>query len=334
MQKRSYKGRKTSYTTAYRLTQTGDVFPVYELPLLLFCAVFLLFVIDVFRVLYATYANTTVPSPAAVISDKLSYLNEFLYTENHKEDKAFAPLTTEGRVILAGSRDRKVVALTFDGDMTYAMKSAVESGEVASYYDRKLFEILNQTQTKATLFLSGLFVELYPDVTRELAENPLFELSNHSYSHPTFHGSCYGLPVSPYTDEEEIMRTEQLLKNVTGAQNNFFRFPGGCYSEEDIDIVEKSGLRVVHWDVVADDGFNNNKQAIIDKVVNNVQNGSIIVMHMNGYPNEPQTAAAMPEIVDQIRKKGYEFVTLSELLSPHSAQAANIKNFIRIESGT
>lgn len=332
MSQRSYGRRQASYTASVRVLQPEIPVSLYELFFLLFFAIFLLFVLDIFRSFYSTYANAALPSPAAIISDKLLYARGVLYSPK-KVEKAPVPLVNEQRVILAGPRDRKVVALTFDGDMTYAMKSAVESGEVVSYYDRKLFEILNHTQTKATLFLSGLFIELYPDITRELAANPLFELSNHSYSHPSFHGSCYGLPSTPFSEAQEIAKTDRLLREVAGVENRFFRFPGGCYSQEDVETAEMLGLRVVHWDVVADDGFNDNKQAIVDKVVNNVQNGSIIVMHMNGYPNEPQTAAAMPEIVDKIRQKGFEFVTLSELLSPKSPTAVNIRDYIAIESG-
>ena len=113
-------------------------------------------------------------------------------------------------MIFHGPRDKKKVALTFDADMTPEMKYSLETGEVVSYVDNRLIDILQSTQTKATLFLTGLWIETYPDKTRELGANPLFELASHSYSHPSFDGTCYGLrQISDVEDGEEIQRAER-----------------------------------------------------------------------------------------------------------------------------
>jgi len=224
-------------------------------------------------------------------------------------------LMDSGDVIFHGPRDKKKIALTFDAEMTDGMKQALISGKVKSSYDGRIVDILNKTQTKATLFLTGQWIELYPDVTRELAKNPLFEFGSHSYNDSSFHGFCYGLKQIPNSlNIEQIGSAEKLLREYIGIDNRLFRFPGGCYSKEDVATVKQANDTVVHWDVKGSDGFNNNTSQIIHNVVDNVQNGSIIILHMNGAPTAPKTADALPEIISTLKTKGFEFVKVNELL--------------------
>lgn len=234
---------------------------------------------------------------------------------NFTKDLFTSPLAGDN-VILHGSRYNKEIALTFDADMNEYMKSLYESGQVTSYYDPYVVNTLIQKKTKATFFLTGMWIELYPQQTKSFASNPLFELENHSYNHPSFDGYCYGLPqISDSQDRSEVEKTQKLLKDIAGVDNTYFRFPGGCYSRRDVRIIEKLGFQVVHWDVVSGDAFNNDAAAIVQNVITHVKNGSIIIMHLNGPPNAPQTAQALPIIIDQLRQKGFIFVKVSELLN-------------------
>ena len=218
-------------------------------------------------------------------------------------------------VIFHGSRDKKKIALTFDAEMTDGMKADLVSGRVKSSYDKRIIDILSQTKTKATLFLTGLWIEIYPQITKELSENPLFELGSHSYTDSSYYGFCYGLKQIPNTVKiEDIGATEKLLREHAGIDNRLFRFPGGCYTPADVKLVNEANDTVVHWDVSASDGFNTNIQQIIHNIVDNTQNGSIIIMHLNGAPNSPKTADALPTIISTLKAKGFEFVKVSELL--------------------
>lgn len=218
-------------------------------------------------------------------------------------------------VISHGSRDRKMIALTFDADMNPYMKHLHDEGKVKSWYNKDVITALEETQTPATLFLAGMWIEMYPEVTKELAANPLFELANHSYSHPSFDGTCYGLKQLADTDDEaEIQKTQVLLKEYTGVDNRYFRFPGGCYGKKDLEAVSQLGLRTVHWDVVGNDGFNKSPEKIEHNILSRVQNGSIIVLHMHGGPNAPETGVILPTIIKTLRAEGYAFVKVSELL--------------------
>ncbi len=219
-------------------------------------------------------------------------------------------------VILHGPRDKKQIALTFDAEMTDGMKAAYVSGTVKSSYDKRIIDILNKTKTKATLFLTGMWIELYPKETEEFARNPLFELGSHSYTDSSYHGACFGLKeLSRALAMEDLGTTEKLLRERAGVDNQLFRFPGGCYSPDDVKLVNQIGDTVVHWDTVGEDGFNENTNQIIRNVVDRTQNGSIIVLHMNGAPTAPKTADALPAIIKELTSKGFEFVKVSELLN-------------------
>jgi peptidoglycan/xylan/chitin deacetylase (PgdA/CDA1 family) len=219
-------------------------------------------------------------------------------------------------VIFHGPRDKKNIALTFDAEMTDNMRANVISGRVKSSYDQRIIDILIKTNTKATLFLTGMWIELYPDITKQLSQNPLFELGSHSYTDSSYSGFCYGLHVLPNTLKiEDIGATEKLLREHAGIDNQLFRFPGGCYTPSDVKLVNEANDIVVHWDVVGADGFNTNANQIIHNVVDNVQNGSIIILHMNGTPTAPKTADALPIIISQLKARGYVFVKINELLN-------------------
>ena len=218
-------------------------------------------------------------------------------------------------VIFHGSRDSKKIALTFDAEMTDGMKADLVSGRVKNSYDKRIIDVLNQTKTKATLFLTGLWIEINPTLTKELSQNPLFELGSHSYTDSSYFGFCYGLKQLPNTVKiEEIGATEKLLREHAGIDNKLFRFPGGCYTPADVKLVNEANDTVVHWDVSGSDGFNVNAQQVVHNVVDNTRNGSIIILHLNGAPYSPKTADALPTIISTLKNKGFEFVKVSELL--------------------
>lgn len=232
-----------------------------------------------------------------------------LYKESQNDSQSL------NGVITHGQRDSKKIALTFDAEMTQGMKDMLEARNASSSIDQRIIETLTKTNTKATIFLTGMWIEMYPQETKLLADNHLFEIGSHSYADYSFAGNCYGLPkISHEQTIEQVGATELLLKTYAGVQNKLFRFPGGCYSEENLQTIKATGDIVVHWDVSGDDGFTNDTQQIIKNVVDCVQNGSIIILHLNGSPTAPKTADALPTIITTLKKRGYLFVKISELL--------------------
>jgi peptidoglycan-N-acetylglucosamine deacetylase len=211
--------------------------------------------------------------------------------------------------------DKKIVALTFDADMTPGMLSELRSKKVASWYNEKVIAALRQDQVPATLFMTGLWIEAYSDITHELSADPLFELGSHSYSHGAFHSPCYTLfPIPEAKQADEIQKTDALLKKYTVSYKKYFRFPGLCYDDASAKKVTDQGYTVIGGDVDGADAFVNSPKWTASDIVTNVHPGSIVVLHMHGGHNAPDTAAALPDAIKRLRAEGYTFVKVSDLL--------------------
>ena len=218
-------------------------------------------------------------------------------------------------VIAHGSREKRVVALTFDADMTPGMLRRLKRGSVKSWYDERSVEFLKTNAVTATVFVTGLWAQTYPEVVRALSQDPLFEIGNHSFTHAAFRTPCYHL--APVRDKKaEVTETQETLRQLTGRSPAFFRFPGGCYSPEDVGLIHSYGLRIVGWDVNSGDAFSSDAAGIAERVVRTAQNGSIIVMHLDGGPNAPATSRALPLIVKGLKDRGFSFASVSQLISP------------------
>jgi peptidoglycan/xylan/chitin deacetylase (PgdA/CDA1 family) len=168
--------------------------------------------------------------------------------------------------------------------------------------------------------MTGMWAEMYPAATRQLAGDSNFEIGNHSYSHPAFHAPCYRLGwVSRAAQAQQITFAQQAIQRVTGLTPRYFRFPGGCYDRQALDLVHASGLIPVQWSVNSLDAFNPHSQQIASIVLSSVKPGSIVVMHLLGGPNAPGTPGALRLIVPALQRRGYRFVTVSELLAAGKA---------------
>jgi peptidoglycan/xylan/chitin deacetylase (PgdA/CDA1 family) len=206
--------------------------------------------------------------------------------------------TVEPGLIRHGDRSRPLVALTFD---------ACQSSERETGYDAAIIRTLTETQTAATLFLGGLWVQSHLTQTQVLAAVPYFELGNHSWSHLNF----AELPTEEIT--AEITKTQEILVRVTGRVPTLFRLPGGTYGPGALEVIAGLGLRAIQWDVVTGDPNPNVlAEDIVRAVTTRAQNGSIVIMHMNG--RGWHTAEALPAIIDELSRQGFRFVTISELL--------------------
>lgn len=219
-------------------------------------------------------------------------------------------------VIEHGPRDKKIAALTFDADMTPPMYLLLKKGIVKSWYNKAIKDTLDREQVKATVFLGGLWTKAYPKEAYELAHDPLIEIGNHSYNHHAFTVGCYGLGViNNAADKDEVGTAQKAIFDATGITPKYFRFPGGCFDRVDIETVAKMGLKIVHWDTAAGDGFNKNADSIVRKVEGSVQNGSIVVFHIHDGSFAPKTNDALIKIIPDLKKRGFEFVTISEMIS-------------------
>ncbi|GIE31130.1 hypothetical protein Ait01nite_041750 [Actinoplanes italicus] len=214
-----------------------------------------------------------------------------------------------------GSRELKRVALTFDADMTDAMSARLRRGEVKSYANLRLLGLLEQRRIPATFFVTGQWAEEYPEVTRRIAGNPLFEVANHSYEHAAFTGDCYNLPrVEPADMTEDVAKTFRVIEPFGGRQTRYFRFPGLCHDRAALRALAPLGVTVVDGDVVSGDPFARGPDPVVKAVLSQVKPGSVIILHVTE-ANALYTDDALPAILAGLRRRGLEPVTLSELLA-------------------
>jgi peptidoglycan/xylan/chitin deacetylase (PgdA/CDA1 family) len=208
------------------------------------------------------------------------------------------PLKGEPVLITRGAPTGTAVAITFDACATKTQGYG---------FDRPIFEVLERERVPATIFVSGRWVESHPDVMSELVANPLIEFGDHSYDHP------HMTRLTPEQMGREIDQTEAALGRF-GKRSVAFRPPFGDVSRGLLQVVHDKQLPAVSWDVVSGDPAASTTAAgMIRTVVHGTRPGSIIIFHING--RAPKTAEALPEILRELRARGFTFVHLSELLA-------------------
>ena len=230
------------------------------------------------------------------------------------------PSPGPSRIVLGAVTSKPLVALTFDLDMTPDMAAQLRNGAVTGWLNQDALTELRATGTHATLFMTGMWAELYPGLARQLARDPNFEIANHSYSHPAFHRPCYLLGgLAPGGAAWQLSHSQEVLSRITGVTPSYFRFPGGCYDSPAVDAVHAAGMVPVKWTVNAMDAFNPNPAGVAAAVLSRVKAGSIVLMHLQGGPNAPATGSALRTIIPALRARGFQLVTVGELLRQGSA---------------
>ena len=223
-------------------------------------------------------------------------------------------------VIDHGDRSIHAVALTFDSNLTAEMLGELRHHRVASFDNHAVIDELDALQVPATFFLSGLWMEQYPDETRRLAADPLFELGSHSFAHIGFAPRCYHLGLLPVQKmAADVRKSEEILDQFTPHPTTYFRFPGGCYNATALAAVRGAAVTVIGFDVASGDAFGRSVAAIVRTTLSSARNGSIVVMHITGGNTAPLTAMALPAIVTGLRARGFRLVRVSDLLAAGAA---------------
>ncbi|MEU9014440.1 polysaccharide deacetylase family protein [Streptomyces sp. NPDC048479] len=213
----------------------------------------------------------------------------------------------------SAAKAEKTVALTFDADMTADQGPRAARGE--RFDNPALIASLRRLNVPSTVFMTGRWAEEYPYQAKEIGNDPLFEIANHSYSHYAFKSPCYGLPlVAKNAMPAEVDRAFAAFKKA-GARNvvPYFRFPGGCYNDAALRALAPAKVTAVQWDVVSGDAFATDGDAVAEQVLKGVQPGSLVVMHCTRSA-APVTEQAVRKIVPELRKRGYRFVKVSDLM--------------------
>ncbi len=189
-------------------------------------------------------------------------------------------------LVTNGPRERKALALTFD--------------DGPSEYTPDFLRVLREKGVHATFFEIGQEMPGREDTMRQiLAEGD--ELGDHTMNHVEFPGYS------------QIAGAAARIEDYTHFKPCLFRPPGGGVDESVVADAGSLGMRTVTWDVDPRDWSLPGTSAIYSNIVGHAQPGSIVLMHDGGGPRS-ETLAALPQVIDTLRSRGYRFATVSELL--------------------
>lgn len=221
------------------------------------------------------------------------FISVFYVGLTTKAEKGRQYYEETGQVVWDIQTEEKIVALTFD-DGPHPK------------YTTQVLDLLDKYNAKATFFVIGKNAKKNPDVVLR-AYNAGHELANHTYTH-TLKASVPDL-------EEELEQTNELIYSITDFYPVLFRPVGGEYTDEMIKAATDSGYKVVLWSWHQDtqDWKNPGVKKIVNKVLKGTEPGDVILFHDGGVRRE-QTIAALKEILPALQKRGYKFVTISELM--------------------
>ncbi len=182
----------------------------------------------------------------------------------------------------------KYVALTFDDG---------PSGK----YTRELLDGLYDRGVKGTFLLCGYRMKDYPDITQRICDEG-HEIGLHGYSHKSME------KMSRRDIAKEIQDTQELLP--PGCKARFLRPPGGGCGDGLRQVAEARNLPILGWSVDPRDWATNDKRSVERAVLNNIQDGDIVLLH----DMSSSSVDAALDIVDVLLRKGYQIVTVSELV--------------------
>jgi peptidoglycan/xylan/chitin deacetylase (PgdA/CDA1 family) len=199
-------------------------------------------------------------------------------------------------VILRGPMNRREVALTFDDGPD-------------AVFTPQILNVLRRTGVKATFFVVGRRVQRYPRVLQRMLREG-HEVGNHSWSHPKMSRQSAGRV------RTELQRASDEVNRVGNVRPRFFRPPYGALSETVIREAVAEGYKIILWNVDSLDWSGIPATIVTTNVLSHIRPGSITLMHSatGRGGNLHNTVQALPSIIRRMRREGYRFVKISELL--------------------
>ena len=143
----------------------------------------------------------------------------------------------------------------------------------------------------------------YPNIVREIARQG-HEVANHTFTHPNISG------IDDQALLNELGQTRQVIQQLTGQDTRLYRPPGGNFSRRSLRVASQAGYHMILWTVLTKDVSGASVPAMRRHILNSVADGAIVLMH-SGIPN---TVEMLPGVIEELRREGYHFVTVSQML--------------------
>lgn len=200
-----------------------------------------------------------------------------------------APATSRFQPIYQGNAGSKKIALTVN----------VVWGEE---FIPKMLDILKKNDVPVTFYIGGEWAEKFPELTKKMVKAG-HEIGNHGYNHP------HPTYLNKSDNAEQILKTEKILYRLTGRKTSLFAPPYGEYNDTVLEAAGDNGYKTILWSIDTIDWQRPAPEEIIRRVMTKAHNGAIVLMH----PTAP-TAEALPGLLSELKKEGYQFVKVSDIL--------------------
>ena len=207
---------------------------------------------------------------------------------------AFIPTRFQGQTLkeVKLPSNEKVIALTFD-DGPWPKTT------------EQILKILKQNNVKATFFLLGQPLQAYPHLGKLVVKDG-HAVTNHTWNH-------WYRKMDSATAASEIDKTAELIYKTTGVKTSIFRPPGGILNNGVVDYAKKKKYFIALWSADSTDYNRVTAPTMVKKVLKEAQPGGMVLMH-DGGGDRTHTVKALPQIIKELKKRGYKFVTVPELL--------------------
>lgn len=166
-----------------------------------------------------------------------------------------------------------------------------------------ILKTLQDNHVKITFFMVGEWIEKYPEATKKIHEAG-HEIASHSDTHPHVNNLSYEKNI------EEIEKSNDKIEKITGKRTNIYRAPYGEYNDTVIKAAQDKGYHTIQWNLDTLDYTGLTGDEIWNRLEGKIKAGDIILSH-NGTKN---TANSLDMLLKNIKQKGLEVVTISDLI--------------------
>ncbi|MBI4743904.1 MAG: polysaccharide deacetylase family protein [Actinobacteria bacterium] len=231
---------------------------------------------------------------------------------------AFLVFTSSGedgkKLIFRGKESLKIVEEKTIKQSTTAFVKRTDSREngVALTFDDgpgrytiEVVSILKQYNVPATFFVIGKAVRRHQDIARQIVSLG-FTIGNHTYSHAKL------TETDALSIIDELEKTEDIVIRATGIKPKWFRPPELQINSDVVKISSALNYQIVLAAVDPSDYKKTTPSAIVNRIIKNVRPGAVIVLH-DGGGNQKSTVSALPLIINSLRSRGFQFVSLDQL---------------------
>lgn len=269
--------------------------------------------LDAKRLIFAKKGDTL--TLVATVQPAKAFPASIKFTSSNKK---IATVTSKGVVKAKGWGECTITAKV-DGIKKTCQVSVANKWVAITFddgpgkYTNKLLKGLKKQKVQATFFVVGSMAKSNKSVLKNVYKNG-HEISNHTYNHKAGAATLKG----------QLSKTDKIIKSVTGKNSTLMRPPGGVINNG----TKKCGKSIIMWSVDPKDWRDRNASTVRSRVLKSTKSGSIILLH----DIHPTSVTAALNITKDLKKRGYTFVTVSDIIGKPKANKTYFKGRSKVKT--